>query len=127
MNIAKLACAALFLIVASSVAISTIANAQPYYRRDGDRYNRNYDGGYDQPGVRFHNPKVDGLVLDGCYRFPGRCNSEREANEFCRRRGFDGATDWHAENRGGLFTTMRLGDGGRCFASCTVMTFVACE
>jgi hypothetical protein len=75
----------------------------------------------------FDNPRIDGLVLDGCYRFPGRCDSRRQANAFCRRRGFDEAVDWEAVNRGGLITTKRLGDGGTCVANCTVMTSVECE
>jgi hypothetical protein len=75
----------------------------------------------------FESPRIDGLVLDGCYRFPGRCESRRQANAFCRRRGFDEALDWDVANHGGLITTKRLGDGGTCIANCTVMTSVECD
>ena len=75
----------------------------------------------------FNNPKVGGRLLDGCYRFPGNCNSRRQADAFCQLRGFDDAVDFTATNRAGLFTTRRLGDGGTCVSSCTVMTYVECE
>jgi hypothetical protein len=75
----------------------------------------------------FENPRVDGLLLDGCYRYPGRCESRRQANAFCRRRGFDEAIDWEVVNRGGLISTKRLGDGGTCRISCSVMTLVECD
>jgi hypothetical protein len=73
----------------------------------------------------FDNPRIDGRLLDGCYRWPGQCNSRRQANAFCRRMDFDRAADW--ETRGGGANTKRLGDGGVCIAFCTVMTYVECE
>jgi hypothetical protein len=78
------------------------------------------DGVYD-------NPTIDGLVLDGCYSWPGDCASDEQAAAFCEEEGYDGAADFETENRGGIFTTKRLGDGGTCVASCTVMTYVECE
>jgi hypothetical protein len=73
----------------------------------------------------FDNPRVDGHLLDGCYRWPGQCNSRRQANEFCRRMDFEEAIDW--QTRAGAANTKRLGDGGTCIAFCTVMTYVECE
>lgn len=75
----------------------------------------------------YRNPTIEGMVLDGCYRFPGDCASDLQAEAFCQEEGYDGAFDWETENRAGLFTTKRLGDGGTCIASCTVMTYVECE
>jgi len=75
----------------------------------------------------FRNPTVGGLVLDGCYSWPGDCASKRQADAFCAEEGHDEASDWETENRVGAFTTKRLGDSGTCFASCTVMTYVECE
>jgi hypothetical protein len=73
----------------------------------------------------FNNPRIDGVLLDGCYRWPGECNSRRQANAFCRRMDFERAADW--ETRQGGANTRRLGDGGACIAFCTVMAYVECE
>lgn len=127
MNTWKLAGAALLLTIAWPIAITTTANAQSYRRHYYERYGHRYDDG-DEDRVRvFRHPRVHGLLLDGCYRYPGACGTKREADAFCRLRGYDDAVDWRAENRGGLFKTKRLGDGGSRIASCTVMTFVACQ
>jgi hypothetical protein len=84
-------------------------------------------GALAQDDGEYRNPTVGGLVLDGCYAWPGDCASDEQADAFCEQEGYDGAADWETENRGGIFTTKRLGDGGTCIASCTVMTYVECE
>lgn len=107
MNVLKLIRTALLAVFAASTAIPTTAVAQ----RDGV----------------YRNPTIGGQLLDGCYRWPGPCNSRRQADAFCDEEGYDGAYDYETENRVGVMTTKRLGDGGTCFASCTVMTYVECE
>ena len=102
----ELTCAAL-LATFASIAISATVAAQ--------------DGGV------YRNPTIGGMLLDGCYSFPGDCASRRQANAFCSEEGYDRAYDWETENRAGVFTTKRLGDGGTCVISCTVMIFVECE
>ena len=74
----------------------------------------------------FVNPTYDGLVLDGCYSWPGPCGTPEQANAFCQSQGYDAASSWQSENRVGLFSTKRIGDGGTCVASCTVMVRVDC-
>lgn len=74
----------------------------------------------------FNNPHVDGKRLDGCYSWPGPCRTRTAANAFCRRKGYERASDWEASNQFGAYQTYRLGDGGVCTASCTVMTYVRC-
>lgn len=75
----------------------------------------------------FNNPRIGGKVLDGCYSWPGPCKSRRQANAFCRRKGYARAADFETTNSVGAFQTKRLGDGGVCTASCTVMEYVVCE
>lgn len=41
--------------------------------------------------------------------------------------GFDFAVDYDAVNKTGTFKTKRLGDGGTCKLSCTVMRYVKCR
>lgn len=71
-------------------------------------------------------PKVGGKLLDGCYSWPGPCNSKTQADVFCKRQGYTGVDDFVAVNKVGAFQTKRLGDGGTCTASCTVMSKVIC-
>lgn len=71
-------------------------------------------------------PKIGGKLLDGCYSWPGPCNSKKQADVFCKRQGYTGVDDYVAVNKVGAFQTKRLGDGGNCTASCTVMTKVIC-
>lgn len=75
---------------------------------------------------KFYNPKVGGKRLDGCYKFPGKCQVRKQANAFCKMMGYAYASTFDASNEAGLFQTKRLGDGGSCTASCTVMNFVDC-
>lgn len=51
----------------------------------------------------------------------------KAANAFCRRKGYDRASDYEASNQFGAYQTYRLRDGGVCTASCTVMTYVRCS
>lgn len=74
----------------------------------------------------FHNPKVGGKRLDGCYSWPGPCNSDDAASAFCNMKGYGYASDFKTSNVVGLYQTKRLGDGGTCTASCTVMLSVTC-
>lgn len=74
----------------------------------------------------FHNPKVGGKKLDGCFSFPGSCRSKQQATAFCRMKGYAFASDFDVTNKIGMFQAKRLGDGGTCTASCTVMTRVVC-
>ena len=75
----------------------------------------------------FRDPMVKSRLLDGCYSWPGPCKSRKQANAFCRRKGFDFAVDYDAVNKTGTFKTKRLGDGGTCKLSCTVMRYVKCR
>jgi len=76
---------------------------------------------------RFENPKVGGKYLDGCYRWPGECRSTRQAEAFCKRKGYPYVYDFSISNKVGVFQAKRLGDGGTCTASCSVMSMVYCE
>lgn len=71
-------------------------------------------------------PKVGGKLLDGCYSWPGPCNSKTQADVYCKQKGYTGVDQYVAVNKVGAFQTKRLGDGGTCTASCTVMTKVIC-
>ncbi len=83
-------------------------------------------GPADAASKKFYNPKVGGKRLDGCYTFPGKCQVRKQANAFCKMMGYAYASTFDASNDAGLFQTKRLGDGGTCTASCTVMNFVHC-
>lgn len=74
----------------------------------------------------YNNPKVGGKKLDGCYSWPGNCKSQQQANAFCKMRGYAFASDFSVTNKFGMYQAKRLGDGGTCTASCTVMTRVVC-
>ncbi|MEZ5900175.1 MAG: hypothetical protein R3D51_11875 [Hyphomicrobiaceae bacterium] len=102
--------AAQLVFAASALAFSTLASVPAMAR-----------------SKTFHSPKVGGKMLDGCYSWPGPCKSKRQANAFCRRKGFDFAADFEASNEFGAYQAKRLGDGGVCTASCTVMQMVRCS
>ena len=74
----------------------------------------------------YNNPKVGSKRLDGCYSFPGSCKSQQQANAFSQMKGYAFASDFSATNKFGMYQAKRLGDGGTCTASCTVMTRVVC-
>lgn len=74
----------------------------------------------------FDNPQVGSKRLDGCYSWPGPCRSQRQANTFCRGMEFHSAVNHRTSNAFGIYQTRRLGDGGVCTASCTVMVSVEC-
>lgn len=75
---------------------------------------------------RFNDPTVGGKLLDGCFKWPGNCNSQAQANAYCIRMGFVRAKGKRVVQKVGVFQTKRLGDGGVCTASCSVMTMVFC-
>jgi len=76
---------------------------------------------------RFDNPKVGGKLLDGSYSWPGPCEAEKQAIAFCKRKGYPKMFAYVRGNKVGVFQTKRLGDGGTCTASCSIMTYVICE
>jgi hypothetical protein len=74
----------------------------------------------------FKYPKIDGKYVDGCYSWPGPCKRGEEANAYCRRHGMCEAVSVHVSNKVGVFQTTRLGDGGTCTASCSVIADIDC-
>jgi len=74
----------------------------------------------------YYNPKVGSKKLDGCFSWPGKCHSKQQANAFCKMKGYAFASDFDVTNKFGAYQAKRLGDGGTCTASCTVMTRVVC-
>lgn len=83
---------------------------------------------FDGEGVDeyFYNPKIGGKRADGCYSWPGPCRSKEQARAYCRTKGYVEVADFDTSNEVGAFSTKRLGDGGVCRLSCTVLTMVHC-
>lgn len=75
----------------------------------------------------YHNPKIGSKRLDGCYSWPGKCRTKQQADAFCKMQGYQFATAFDTSNEFGAYQTKRLGDGGVCTASCTVMVWVTCD
>jgi hypothetical protein len=76
--------------------------------------------------VVFDSPRIGSHRADGCYSWPGPCNSKQQADAYCRLRGFARAASFEASNKVGGFSAKRLGDGGICRLSCTLLTQVSC-
>lgn len=100
----------LFALASGLLSVSAMAGAA-----QADKFSKTYN-----------NPKVGSKKLDGCYSFPGSCNSQQQANAFCKMNGYAFASAFNVTNKFGAFQAKRLGDGGTCTASCTVMTRVVC-
>lgn len=81
---------------------------------------------FDGEAKLFESPRIGSRKADGCYSWPGPCRTRRQANAFCRLKGYTAASRWRASNQVGTFSTKRLGDGGVCRLQCTVLTEVMC-